>query len=601
MRWYFRDISDDPSEKDLTQQDQFNNDEVALAEAVVRETIQNSTDAQAKAGQPVRVRFAINEMNGDGRAFFEDTLKGIAPHLRACGIPIPGPAEPVRALVIEDFGTTGLTGSVDAKDDGQFSGFWRRFGRSNKKGKEGGRWGLGKLVFSSASAVRTLIGLTRRANEDANWVMGQAVLRNHIINGKQMDSVGFWCNAEVSAPGRPTKALSLTAKLSRAAKLCRTSEPGLSLVIPALLPDISSDLLVAATVRNYYFPILTGSLAVEIDEVKITQGTFDEVSKSLRNELVPHSLLTFVRQLHAARTAQPTLVLPEDWHQQQKISAETLGPEATERLREHYKAGKLLAVRAPLRIKPKGDSVKETHIDLFLKSATPGERSQALVVRGSITVPTEGKKITFPECHAALIADHEWISRLLGDAENPAHTQWSERAAKLGAGWDRGSSVLRQVRAALPDLYAIVAERIEREDPLALVEFFSIPKGGRPGQIKQAGGRPKDLPTPAPKPFRIEKRAGGFAILPNDGAQPDQFPMQFKVRCAYDVLTGNPYKRYSEYDFSFYQAVLGIVKENADCWPSQGNELDVVVRRPDFSIEVSGFDRNRDLIIEAQV
>ena len=47
MEWYFRDISDDPSEKELTQQDQFNNDEVALAEALVRETIQNSTDAGA--------------------------------------------------------------------------------------------------------------------------------------------------------------------------------------------------------------------------------------------------------------------------------------------------------------------------------------------------------------------------------------------------------------------------------------------------------------------------------------------------------------------------------------------------------------------------
>jgi hypothetical protein len=36
MHWYFRDISDDPSEKELTQQDQFNNDEVALAEAILQ-------------------------------------------------------------------------------------------------------------------------------------------------------------------------------------------------------------------------------------------------------------------------------------------------------------------------------------------------------------------------------------------------------------------------------------------------------------------------------------------------------------------------------------------------------------------------------------
>ena len=50
VEWFFRDISDDPSEKELTQQDQFNNDEVALAEALVRETIQNSTDASASSG-----------------------------------------------------------------------------------------------------------------------------------------------------------------------------------------------------------------------------------------------------------------------------------------------------------------------------------------------------------------------------------------------------------------------------------------------------------------------------------------------------------------------------------------------------------------------
>ena len=55
MRWYFRDISDNPSEKELTQQDQFNNDEVALSEALIRETIQNSTDAQRSSAEPVRV------------------------------------------------------------------------------------------------------------------------------------------------------------------------------------------------------------------------------------------------------------------------------------------------------------------------------------------------------------------------------------------------------------------------------------------------------------------------------------------------------------------------------------------------------------------
>ena len=66
MEWYFRDISDDPSEKELTQQDQFNNDEVALAEALVRETIQNSTDAGA-TDKHVRVRFALHTISTPAR------------------------------------------------------------------------------------------------------------------------------------------------------------------------------------------------------------------------------------------------------------------------------------------------------------------------------------------------------------------------------------------------------------------------------------------------------------------------------------------------------------------------------------------------------
>lgn len=49
--------------------------------------------------------------------------------------------------------------------------------------------------------------------------------------------------------------------------------------------------------------------------------------------------------------------------------------------------------------------------------------------------------------------------------------QWNERAEKLRLGWESGNSALRRVRAALPELYALVAERIERDDPLAFLEF----------------------------------------------------------------------------------------------------------------------------------
>ena len=329
MEWYFRDISDDPSEKELTQQDQFNNDEVALAEALVRETIQNSTDASLNRGQ-VKVRFALHDIAATaGTSIIRQMVDGLAPSLRAAGFAIPQPRDSMRLLVIEDFGTTGLKGAVDIKDNGQFCGFWRRFGRSNKKQAQGGRWGLGKLVFPSASQARTVVGLTRRNDDSSSWLMGQAILRNHQVNGIEKDSVGFWCDAKATRKGMPTSDAALCRGVSAEARLVRDGEPGLSLVVPHVLPEIEPSHLIAATVRNYYYPILTGKLVVEVDGTVIDATSFEAVSTSLGTEVVPAWMLTFVRELQVRRDAPADLVLPIEW-QSKTISGALLGPDQTE-------------------------------------------------------------------------------------------------------------------------------------------------------------------------------------------------------------------------------------------------------------------------------
>jgi len=181
------------------------------------------------------------------------------------------------------------------------------------------------------------------------------------------------------------------------------------------------------------------------------------------------------------------------------------------------------------------------------------------------------------------------------------HTQWNARAEKLRRGWQRGSSVLSRVRAVASEMYELLFDRVEREDPFALVEFFSVPKSAQPTSgRKPVTGGPSEIPETAPKAFRIQKRSGGFALLPGPALQEDQLPMQVRVRCAYDVLSGNPFRRFSEYDFSFYGTNLKVERTQAQFLPREPNEIEVEVRRADFKIEVTGFDPNRDLIIEAR-
>jgi hypothetical protein len=251
-------------------------------------------------------------------------------------------------------------------------------------------------------------------------------------------------------------------------------------------------------------------------------------------------------------------------------------------------------------VEPKSGATHDTYIELFIRAATPGEQPQTLVVRGSITVPTEGKKAQLPDCYAALVAEEESISQLLGDAENPAHTQWNERAEKVRANWNSPYKVLRRVRAVLHELHAVVADRIERDDPLALVDFFSIPK---PKQGGPAGATPdrSDFPAARPKPFRIARREGGFTLLPNPKFAPTSFPLNIHLRCAYDVLNGNPFRRFTDDDFSFYRSGLKVEKQNADFWPTDANEADIRATKPDFRIDVIGFDESRDLVVEGHI
>jgi hypothetical protein len=190
--WNFEERDPRYIEQELTQRDQFNNDEVTLAEAIVREVIQNSADA-ALDSTPVKVRFSIHEIAPADVQQFRHQFLALRPHLTACKINAWEIDEKKpRLLVIEDFATKGLTGEPGSLDGGNFHSFWRRHGKSGKSGRAGGRWGLGKLVYSTSSDIRCFFGLTVQADKNEPLLMGQAVLSNHEIGNRKYVAHGFW-------------------------------------------------------------------------------------------------------------------------------------------------------------------------------------------------------------------------------------------------------------------------------------------------------------------------------------------------------------------------------------------------------------------------
>src|SRR5947208_7687924 len=161
--WWFRKKAQDEKIRNPIQGEFFSAEAIdGPSEALVRESIQNSLDAMAS--ECVRVHIAL--YSG------EDALAGSAvrelfepawPHysatgngLRADTAPRPGSSCPF--LVVEDFGTKGLTGDPTRSDPdpdpnvkNPFFLFFRAEGLSGKSGTELGRWGIGKYVFARSS------------------------------------------------------------------------------------------------------------------------------------------------------------------------------------------------------------------------------------------------------------------------------------------------------------------------------------------------------------------------------------------------------------------------------------------------------------------
>lgn len=593
-KWKFVERQPHEVDQDLTQRDQFNNDDIGLVEALVREVIQNSTDASAGEG-PVNVRFSLHSIEGKGADRFGELAKDLRPHLEAVGRNASVLAEKsVDFLVIEDFGTTGLTGDEGpSSDTGNFKNFWRALGRSGKEGGSGGRWGLGKLVFSSSSMIGAFFGLTVRRGEDKPLLLGQSVLRNHEIKDKKYYWYGFYANHGGDGfqwPDTDTRRIGEFKELTR---ISRTTEPGLSVVVPYVRDVIEPDLLLKGVVKNYFFPILSGDLTVQVDGVTVDAESFDNVARGTDLDIP----VGFVRDVSSGlKTGVPDCEGADSISSTQP-DEEYFPKEDLDRMRGKYSSGKLVHVRLPLEMTRSNGKGSISWIDLFLQRSPDDIQQYVMFVRGHTLVKKEQRWFDGTGVFGAMIAEEENIVGFLGDAENPAHTGWNEKAEKLGPNWQNPHQVLRAVRKSLKNLYGLLDHEQEGRDVNVLREFFSIPN---PERKRNGGETPDPSPDPPSSPVsvRIGERKGGFSIVPGPGSSDWTFPKTFQVKVAFDVIGADPFRCYSTYDFDFMNGDIVQELSGAEASAIKSNVLEVTVRKPEFKLIFSGFDKNRDIHVK---
>lgn len=267
MKWHFIPQLACYVETGVTQRDQFRNDEVDLYDTIVREAVQNSLDATPNENQ-TRVSFRwIRAEDEIDPAYMEGLFETQIDHARASGLELDEVDFSFStALIIEDFGTRGLTGSTRTKDNDNFSDFWRRHGKSHKTGTSRGRWGLGKLVYSSSSMVGAFFGMTIRENDPKRYLMGQTVLDLRTHEGKEYpphayfsEMVGDDIATQIPVPTENEEFIDAFTKHFR---LSRQAESGLSVVIPFPHKALQADNMIGVAIVNYFYPIISGQLVL---------------------------------------------------------------------------------------------------------------------------------------------------------------------------------------------------------------------------------------------------------------------------------------------------------------------------------------------------
>jgi len=260
--------------------------------------------------------------------------------------------------------------------------------------------------------------------------------------------------------------------------------------------------------------------------------------------------------------------------------------EALSLFRDKFERNERVAFRVPLKYHPIKGVPKICWYNAFLEKDSSLTRPENLFVRDGITISGISSLDKGLVRGVVIIHDID-LARMLGDSENPAHTEWQPDSRNFKGKYIDGKETLVFVKATLKKIYDQLQRPIEGIQKDLLIDFFSIPIETQ----KQEEKKPKDLAGKNDKgdedseepeipglkgkkrPFIVEKIVSGLKIIKNPVAE--ELPETIKLKLGYDVPRGNPVKSYQELDFDVAKAPIGIESSGVYFIKKEKNELGV--------------------------
>lgn len=591
---------------------------------LIREAIQNPLDARLPdAAKPIRVRVGIYGVGEFDLAYLKTLLpEEYFQRLEAAGSDAANlDFDGCNILIMEDFETTGLIGVTDDPnvdgDTQNWNAFWFREGEGAKSGGSNGRAGQGKITYYRIGKARAIFGLSVRHDDGRRLLMGRSSFRRGYPfgdSGKKYERDAFWCIPTEDGCAQPVEDVAEIERFCRAFNLKRQNKSGFSLVIP-FSEKIDIEDAVRTVIAEFYYPIARGRLEVEIASCPlIDRKNIDKLAEIyFTNEQADHYKSSFTREYRLflrdiiadEEAGKIPVKISSGWLKNNASLAEEVFPAGTlDTLRKNYEKGERVSIRFPVVVRHRLKEPAETFFDVHLQLPAELDRVQEAYLRRDLLIGLEAHLRSYsylPKARGVTLIEDEALSAFLADAEEPTHLKWNGSRPRLAEDYKSPGEIVSAVRRALPRLLMFLAGSSLKRDIKALARFFSKPQpeGSRsPARGEKSGGTTGDKVNPPEKmakPFRLEADGDRIRIRPNGAnmLKVDSLPVKCRLEMAYEGVGLDPFAAYDPFDFD-------VADETAHQISGSGialvvrkeNVLEFNVLRPDFHLDIMGFDRN---------
>lgn len=591
---------------------------------LLREVLQNALDARVSDSEPVHVRIErVSAPSSLSNWLLPDD------HLERLRKSLPHQQEPVARpdsfLVIEDFGTTGLTGTLDDPDKegaGQnWNAFWFREGEGGKEQLSGnGGAGQGKITYFSTSSVRTLFALTVRHDDQQCILYGaSSFLRDYEYDGHKCLRDAYWGapakRDDGSAMAVPIHAQITIEHLCAALHLSRSAtQSGVSLIIPGA-KNFSYREAIEVIAAEFFAPILRGDLTVQVGDTLVTGGNIVGLAdETLSDEraLELHTCMTAgFRRFYAnalASSQRDEIVCLPAIGAIGELTEQHVPKELLDTLKERYEQEERVAVRFAHLVKPKHAAAVECFFDVHIEADDTLSQPEQAFLRRDLLIgeePIGGGRIR-QKVRAVTIIPDSSLSRLLLCAEEPTHLRWNTRLPRLDEYFKAGAGAVALVRNAAARLLELLSAGENQKEFKLLAKYFSAP--GNTARSPAKGKRnPKGkaipvvpvIPPPPKQLVNLTPLADGCRVNPTEdflqgsGLTPIHLVLEF----AYEGLDRDAFAEYDPLDFDLADKHFQVQMSGGTVLARSLNSIEARIEQRDFELLVSGFDTNLRLRI----